>query len=163
MAIPEDRWMAILEDIWKGQWKYQSYRPVPGSVPAVAADPVASLAPPAFVPWSKPGEVTIDAGGATGKLVFPAVPTIPPLKLTFKFTVGNPAMLSISASLMHPVIKFTNELQGWLVPATLTLGVEVDENTPLVVRGSIVQTSEDIVPIDKQPIFTTGFFVLEPL
>ena len=157
MAIPEDRWMAILEDRWKGQWKYQSYRPVPGSVPA---DPAASQT---FVPWSRPGEVTIDDGGATGKLVFPTVPTIPPLNLTFKITVGNPAMLSISASLMHPVIKFTNELQGWFVPATLELGGVVDENTPLVVRGSIVQTSKDINPTDPQPIFTTGFFVLEPL
>jgi hypothetical protein len=151
-----------IEDIWKGQWKYQSYRPVPGSVPAVATEPAEPPTPQTFVPWSTPGEVTIDEGGATGKLVLQKVPF--PLHLTFQITDGNPVRLSISAVASPPSGKqFTNELQGWFVPATLTLGVEVDDNTPRVVRGSIVQTSEDIAPIDKQPIFTTGFFVLEPL
>ena len=55
--------------------------------------------------------------------------------------------------------QFTNELQGWFVPAKL--GEEVGAGNPLVVRGSIVQTSADIAK-DPQPMFTTGFFVLEP-
>ena len=40
--------------------------------------------------------------------------------------------------------QFTNELQGWFVPAKL--GQEVGKDNPLVVRGSIVQTSADIAP-----------------
>jgi hypothetical protein len=38
---------------FEGKWKYQSYRPDPGSL---AADPN----PPIFVRWSPPGVVTID-------------------------------------------------------------------------------------------------------
>ncbi|MGH8591014.1 MAG: hypothetical protein ACREXX_17310 [Gammaproteobacteria bacterium] len=57
--------------------------------------------------------------------------------------------------------QFTNELQGWFVPAKL--GQEVGEGNPLVVRGSIVQTSADIAPANPQPMYTTGFFALEPL
>ena len=57
--------------------------------------------------------------------------------------------------------QFTNELQGWFVPAEL--GQEAGKDNPLVVRGSIVQTSADIAPTSPQPIFTTGFFILEPL
>jgi hypothetical protein len=57
--------------------------------------------------------------------------------------------------------QFTNELQGWFAPAKL--GQEVGNDNPIVVRGSIVQTSADIPQTDPQPMYTTGFFVLEPL
>jgi len=139
----------------EGKWKYQSYRPDPGSVAAVPA------ATQAFVPWSPPdhGEVTIDKGDATGILEFTG--TKIKLNLNIQVTDGDPARLFISASVdLGGGKQFTNELQGWIVPATL--GDAVGGNTPLVVRGSVVQTSEDIVPKDKnpQPIFTTGFFVL---
>jgi len=143
---------------FEGKWKYQSYRPDPGSV---AADP---KQPPTFVRWSPPGVVTIDEGGTTGTLEF-TVPSGPPPKLTLQFQVteGSPGRLSVSASMKLPGGKqFTNELQGWFVPAKL--GEEVGEDNPLVVRGSIVQTSADIAdPKDAQPMFTTGFFILEPL
>jgi hypothetical protein len=141
---------------FEGKWKYQSYRPDPGSL---AADPN----PPTFVRWSPPGMVTIDEGGTTGKLVFTGTPPIM-LDLKFQVTDGSPRGLSISAAMKLPGGKqFTNELQGWFVPAKL--GEAVDEaNNPLVVRGSIVQTSEDIAPPPaRQPMFTTGFFILEPL
>ena len=139
----------------EGEWKYQSYRPDPGSVPA---DPAVSQT---FVPWSPPGlgRVTIDKGDATGILEF--MGTKITLDLKIQVTDGDPARLFISASMRGKT--FTNELQGWLVPASLTLGGKVDDNTPLVVRGSIVQTSEDINTDNPQPIYTTGFFVLEPL
>ncbi|MBC7819169.1 MAG: hypothetical protein IAG10_19945 [Planctomycetaceae bacterium] len=138
----------------EGKWKYQSYRPDPASL---AADPNN----PTFVQFSPPGVVTIDEGGTTGKLVFA---TTPPIKLDLKFKVtdGTPAKLSISAVMNLPMgKKFTNELEGWFVPSKL--GQEVGKDNPLVVRGSIVQTSEDIAPKNPQPKFTTGFFVLEPL
>jgi len=138
---------------FENNWKYQSYRPDPGSV---AADPDS---PPIFVPWSPPGVVTINEDGATGTLVLAGVPI--PLNLTFQITDGNPAMLSISAvANLRNGKQFTNELQGWFVPATLDAAV--DATNPYVVRGSIVQTSEDIAK-PPQPIFTTGFFILEPL
>lgn len=139
----------------EGKWKYQSYRPDPASL---AADPNN----PTFVRWSPPGVVTIDEGGTTGKLVFPGTPI--KLDLKFKVTDGTPAKLSISAVMNLPMgKKFTNELEGCFVPGKL--GQDVGKDNPLVVRGSIVQTSEDIVPKEKcpQPKFTTGFFVLEPL
>lgn len=133
-------------------WKYQSYRPDPGSV---AADP----ADPKLVQWSPPGEVTIDEGGATGQLVFPGKPI--KLDLKIQVTEGSPVGVSISAVMkLGGGKQFTNELRGWLVPAKL--GQEVGEDNALVVRGSIVQTSEDIAPTNPQPIYTTGFFVLEP-
>ena len=138
---------------FEGRWKYQSYRPDPGSA---AAEPN----PPTFVRWSPPGVVTIDEGGTTGKLEF----TGTPIKLDLKFLVtdGSPAGLSASAVMMLPGGKqFTNKLQGWFVPAEL--GQEAGKDNPLVVRGSIVQTSADIAPTGPQPIFTTGFFILEPL
>ena len=138
---------------FEGKWKYQSYRPDPGSV---AADPT----PPTFVRWSPPGVVTIDQGGTTGNLEF----TGTPIKLTLQIQVtdGSPGRLSVSAAMKLPGGKqFTNELQGWFVPAKL--GQEVGKDNPLVVRGSIVQTSADIAPTDPQPMFTTGFFILEPL
>ena len=140
---------------FEGKWKYQSYRPDPGSV---AADP----APPTlFQPWSLPekGVATIDEGGTAGTLEF----TETPIKLTLQIQVtdGSPATLSVSAAMKLPGgNQFTNELQGWFVPGKL--GQEVGEDNPLVVRGSIVQTSADIAK-DPQPMFTTGFFVLEPL
>lgn len=137
-----------------GNWTYQSYRPDPGSL---AADPKN----PTFVRWSPPGVVSIDQGGTTGKLEFPG--TQIKLALQIQVTNGNPARVSISAVMsLSETKKFTNELQGWLVPAKL--GQEVGKDNPLVVRGSIVQTSEDIVPKDHQnwqPMYTTGFFVLE--
>jgi hypothetical protein len=138
---------------FEGKWKYQSYRPDPGSL---AADPK----PPTFVRWSPPGEVTIDQGGTTGKLEFTGTPI--KLDLKIQVTDGSPGGLSVSAAMKLPGNKqFTNELQGWFVPAKL--GQEVGKDNPLVVRGSIVQTSADIAPTDPQPMFTTGFFILEPL
>ncbi len=141
---------------FEGKWKYQSYRPDPGFV---AADPYS----PRFVHWSPPGVVTIDEGGTTGTLELAMPSPRPPLKLALKIQIaaGSPATVSISAVMMLPGDKqFTNELRGWLVPAKL--GQEVGKDNPLVVRGSIVQTSGDIAPV-PQPIYTTGFFVLEPL
>jgi hypothetical protein len=138
---------------FEGKWKYQSYHPNPGSV---AAGPT----PPTFVSWSPLGVVTVDADGTTGKLEF----TGTPIKLDLKIQVadGSPNKLFITAVLELPGGKrFTNELQGWFAPAKL--GQEVGDDNPLVVRGSIVQTSADIAPINPQPIYTTGFFVLEPL
>ena len=138
---------------FEGKWKYQSYRPDPGSL---AADPK----PPTFVRWSPPGVVTIDQGGTTGKLQFTGTPI--KLDLKIQVTDGSPGGLSVSAAMKLPGDKqFTNELQGWFVPAKL--GQEVGKDNPLVVRGSIVQTSVDIAPTDPQPMFTTGFFILEPL
>ena len=141
----------------EGKWKYQSYRPDPGSL---AADPNN----PKFVLWSPPGlgVVTIDKGGTKGTLEFTGTPI--KLVLQIQVTDGKPARVFISAVMNLSATKqFTNELQGWLVPAKL--GQEVGKDNPLVVRGSIVLTSEDIVPKDKnpQPMYTTGFFVLEPV
>jgi hypothetical protein len=138
---------------FEGKWKYQSYRPDPGSL---AADPT----DPKFVRWSPPGEVTIDQGGATGTLEFTGIPN--KISLNIQVTDGSPGGLSISAVMKLPGDKqFTNELQGRFVPAKL--GQEVGKDNPLVVRGSIVQTSADIAPTNPQPMFTTGFFTLEPL
>ncbi len=137
------------------KWKYQSYRPDPGSL---AADPK----PPTFVPWSPPGlgVVTIDEGGTTGKLEFTG--TGIKLDLKIQVTEGCPGRLDISAAMnLSGGKQFTNELQGWFVPAKL--GQEVGEGNPLVVRGSIVQTSADIDLKNPKPMYTTGFFVLEPL
>ncbi len=139
-----------------GKWTYQSYRPDPGSLAAEPKNPT-------FVRFSPPGVVTIDEGGATGTLEFARPSPQPPLKLALKiqFADGNPAKVFISAVMKLSETKnFTNELQGWLVPAKL--GQEVGKDNPLVVRGSIVQTSADIALMDPQPIFTTGFFVLQP-
>lgn len=141
----------------EGKWKYQSYRPDLGSLAAVPN-------PQKFVPWSPPdkGVVTIDAGGTKGTLEFTG--TNIKLGLKIQVTDGNPVRVSISAAMkLSETKQFTNELQGWLVPAEL--GQEVGTHNPFVVRGSIVQTSEDIVPKDKnpQPMYTTGFFVLEPM
>lgn len=137
---------------FNGKWKYQSYRPEPGNF---LADPTS----PTFVVWSPPGVVTIDAGGTTGVLEF--APTIK-LALKIQVTEGSPAALSVSAVMKLPGGKeFTNELQGWFAPAKL--GQEVGTDNPIVVRGSIVQTSADIAPTNPQPIYTTGLFVLEPL
>jgi hypothetical protein len=134
---------------FEGQWKYQSYRPDPVAVTTNAT-------PPTFVPWSPPGVVTIDAGGTTGKLEFTGTPI--KLDLKIQVTDGSPGSLAISAVMKLPGDKqFTNELQGWFIPA------EPGKNTPLVVRGSIVQTSADIAKTNPQPMLTTGFFVLEPL
>ena len=138
---------------FEGKWKYQSYRPEPGSL---AADPT----DPKFVRWSPPGEMTIDQGGATGTLEFTGIPN--KIRLNIQVTDGSPGGLSISAVMKLPGDKqFTNELQGRFVPAKL--GQEVGKDNPLVVRGSIVQTSADIAPTNPQPMFTTGFFTLEPL
>jgi hypothetical protein len=141
---------------FEGKWKYQSYRPDPGSVDADRKEILT------FKAWSPPGVVTIDEGGTTGTLEF-TVPTGPPPKLTLQIQVteGSPGSLSVSATMKLPGDKqFTNELQGWFVPAKL--GQEVGEDNPLVVRGTIVQTSADIAS-NPQPVFTTGFFSLEPL
>ena len=140
---------------FEGKWKYQSYRPDPGSV----ADRKETLT---FKAWSPPGVVTVDEGGTTGELEL-TVRTGQTIKLTLQIQVteGSPGRLSVSATMKLPGDKqFTNELQGWFVPAKL--GEEVGEDNPLVVRGSIVQTSADIAK-DPQPVFTTGFFILEPL
>jgi hypothetical protein len=144
---------------FEGKWKYQSYRPEPGSI---AADPDNE---PKFVVWSPPGVATIDEGGTTGTLEFTvAAGPAPKLSLQIEVTQGSPARLSVSATMPLPGGKqFTNELHGWFVPAKL--GQEVGEDNPLVVRGSIVQTSADIAtpPKGPQPVLTTGFFILEPL
>jgi hypothetical protein len=106
------------------------------------------------------GVVTVDEGGATGTLEFTGTPI--KLALKFQVTEGSPGRLSISAAMNLPGGKqFTNELQGWFVPAKA--GEDVGEDNPLVVRGCIVQTSVDIAPKDPQPVFTAGFFVLEPM
>jgi hypothetical protein len=132
-----------------GKWKCQSYRPEPGSA---AAGPM----PPSFVLWSPPGVVTIHAGGATGTLEFTGTPL--KLDLAIRETDGSPKALFISAVLKLPGGKeFTNDLHGRFVPAALG-----QTSFPRVVRGSIVQTSADIAPL-PQPIYTTGYFVLEPL
>ncbi|MFM9966552.1 MAG: hypothetical protein ACKV2Q_35695 [Planctomycetaceae bacterium] len=145
---------------FEGKWKYQSYRPNPGSV---AADPKPATNeypnPPNFIPWSPPGVVTVGECGTTGTLEFTGIPN--KLDLKIQVTEGSLGGLSISAVMNLPGGRqFTNELQGWFVPAQL--GQEVGKENPLVVRGSIVQTSADIAP-KPQPIFTTGFFVLEPI
>ena len=138
---------------FEGKWKYQSYRPEPGSL-------AAGLTPPTFVRWSPPGVVTIDEGGTTGKLEFTGTPI--KLDLKIQVTDGSPGGLFVSAAMKLPGDKqFTNELQGWFAPAKL--GQEVGNDNPIVVRGSIVQTSADIAPANPQPTYTTGFFVLEPL
>lgn len=148
-----------------GKWKYQSYRPEPGSV---AADPAA----PGFVRWSPPGVVTVDECGTAGTLVFtlpPPKPGDPPPTLTLALTIrvvgGTPAALAISATMPRPGGEaFTNELHGWFAPADLGRGE--GEDHPLVVRGAIVQTSTDIIPEGRpgrQPAGTIGFFVLEPV
>ena len=140
---------------FEGKWKYQSYRPDPGSV---AADPAR---PTLFEPWSPPdlGLATIDEGGTTGTLEFTGTPI--KLTLQIQLTDGSPATLSVSAAMTLPGgNQFTNELRGWFVPANLE--EEVGEDNPLVVRGSIVQTSADIAKTNPQPMFTIGFFVLEP-
>src|SRR3954471_23292823 len=98
----------------EGKWKYQSFRPDPGSLAANPSNPT-------FVRFSPPGEVTIDAGGTTGKLVF-TLPTGMKLVLDLKIQVteGSPTRLSASAVMKLPHDKqFTNELQGWYVPAKL--------------------------------------------
>jgi len=138
---------------FEGKWKYQSYRPDPGSL-------AAGLTPPTFVCWSPPGLVTIDEGGTTGKLEFTGTPI--KLDLKIQVTDGSPGRLFVSAAMKLPGDKqFTNELQGWFAPAKL--GQKVGNDNPIVVRGSIVQTSADIDPKNPQPMHTTGFFVLEPL
>lgn len=135
------------------KWKYQSYRPQSG---APLTDPTA----PMFIVWSPPGVVTIDGCGTTGVLEFTGTPI--KLALKIQITEGSPAVLAISALMKLPGDKqFTNELQGWFVPAKP--GQEVGEDNPLVVRGSIVQTSDDIAQVNPQPTGTLGFFVLEPL
>ena len=102
---------------FEGIWDYQSYRPDPGSL---AAD----FKSPTFVPWSPPGVVTIDADGKTGKLEFTGVPHI---KLNLQVTDGSPARLSVSAIMeLGNGQLFTNELEGWFVPAKLgeKVGIE---------------------------------------
>jgi len=138
----------------RGKWKYQSYRPEQVSL-------TSDTQLPQFTPFSPYGlgEVTIDDGGNTGTLVFKG--TQIKLDLKIKVTTGNPAKVAISAEMKLPMNeKFTNELEGWLTPATL--GQKVGTDNPRVVRGAIVQTSKDIA-MAPQPIFTTGFFVLEPI
>lgn len=138
---------------FEGKWKYQSYRLDPGSV---AASPTT----PTLVRWSPEGVVAVDERGSAGTLKFVGTPIV--LKLKIQVTDGTPPSVSISADMPLPDDKrFTNELQGWLVPAEL--GKEVGEDNPLVVRGSIVQTSADIATTNPQPIYTTGFFVLESI
>jgi hypothetical protein len=138
---------------FEGKWKYQSYRPDPGSAAATPA-------PPAFVRWSPPGVVTVDPGGTTGTLEFTGTPI--KLALSIRVADGSPGTLSITAILKLPGGgQFTNELQGWFAPSKL--GLPIDDSNPPVVRGSIVQTSADIAPADPQPVRTVGFFVLEPI
>ena len=69
----------------EGKWKYQSYRPNPGSVAAVPE-------PPQFVRWSPPGVATIDPGETTGKLEFTGTPI--KLELKLQRTAGTPERLA---------------------------------------------------------------------
>ena len=137
---------------FEGKWKYQSYRPEPVSLTADTSNP-------SFVRWSPPGVVSINEGGKTGQLEFPGTP----IKLELKCDIveGTPAKLFISAVMNLPDgTPFTNELAGVFVPTVL--GKDVSNANPLVVRGTIVQTSGDVAPANKQLQFTTGYFVLEP-
>ncbi|MEM9273767.1 MAG: hypothetical protein AAGA80_12490 [Cyanobacteria bacterium P01_F01_bin.143] len=141
---------------FEGKWKYQSFRPDPGSLSTDRENAK-------FVLWSPSGEVTVDKSGATGTLVLVTDDGIV-LNIGLKINTieGSPDQLSISAVMPLPGgKKFTNELHGWFVPKIL--GQDIGDDNPLVVRGSIVQTSPDIDQDDPQPIYTTGFFVLEPL
>jgi hypothetical protein len=148
----------------EGTWFLQVYRPDPGS--SFTADlipgpsPVFPI-PPRFVSWMNVGIVKIDRGGTTGTLeVFLGTST--KHSLHFRVADGSPATLSASAAMTLPSgKKLTHELQGWFVPKRL--GQEVGKDNPLVVRGSIVQTSAGIAEADEQPMFTTGLFVLQPL
>ena len=135
--------MATLE----GKWKYRSYCPVPFSA-------MASPAAPVFALWSKDeGQVTIDVAETGGTLVFPKVT----LGLKIQVTPGAVKKVSISASAISPQgFVFTNELEGWEVPADPSNPASGD----VVIRGAIVQTSTLPDPA-APPIFTTGFFVLQ--
>ena len=145
---------------FEGKWKYQSYRPHPGSLGAIPKPATDDFPiPPNFFRWSPPCEVIINPGELTGTLKFPEIQL--ELDLTNKITDGVAPQVSISAIKNWGGGKvFTNELFGWFVPSTL--GQDVGIGNPLVVRGCIVQTSVDI-PAVKQPPLTTGFFILEPL
>ena len=128
-----------------GKWKYQSFLSDPINIDSDS---------PQFETWSTPGDVTVDECGTTGKLVLTGLPK--PIDLTIKVTEGKPDQLYISAVVqLSETVKFTNELQGWFVPKD-----PKSDDSPLVIRGSIVQTSADIAPT-PQPVYTTGFFVLE--
>ena len=105
---------------FKGIWDYQSYRPDPGSL---AAD----FKSPTFVPWSPPGVVTIGEDGKTGELKFTGMPPAMIIKLNIQVTDGSPARLSVSAIMeLGNGQLFTNELEGWFVPAKLgeKVGIE---------------------------------------
>ncbi|MCY2968934.1 MAG: hypothetical protein NT069_35800 [Planctomycetota bacterium] len=132
----------------EGKWKYQSYRTEPG----------AGATPPTVVFWSPPGkgEVNIVSGGTTGVLKFTGTPI--ELALEIEDVAGDPEAVSITAKMKLPGNEyFTNVLLGWKIPDKLNTG------NPDVVRGSILLTSNDIVPTNPQPIYTCGFFILEKL
>jgi len=136
----------------QGVWKYRSYCPNPVSA-------TVSPSAPAFQVWSPQGTVTIDATGVSGILEFQLAAPHPPLKLdlTIQVTAGNPERVSIVA-VAQGGLPFTNELQGWLVPADPSQALGA--SGPVVIRGAIVQTSAGLAP-GSPPIFTTGFFILE--
>ncbi len=137
---------------FEGKWKYQSYRPDHVSLGTEETVPT-------FVRWSPTGVVNINEGGTKGQLEFPGAPI--KLDLKCKVVAGTPTKVFITAVMKLPGGKqFTNELAGVFVPAKL--GQDISAVNPLVVRGTIVQTSDDIAPANKQPKFTTGYFVLEP-
>ena len=140
---------------FKGKWKYQSFRPNPSSI---STDPNSST----FIPWSPPGTVTVNEDGTTGKLKFKGLE----VEIDLKIHVVDEGFdrLWVSAVMQLSEGKqFTNELQGWFVPKNHEQ--EVGKDNPLVIRGSIVQTSADFGPkkSENQGIYTTGYFVLEPL
>lgn len=111
--------------------------------------------------------MSVEPGDASGTLEFTLPPPSPPLRLalTIRVVEGTPDQLFISAVTKGPGgTDFTNELHGWFVPPSL--GQDKVEPERLIVRGAIVQTSEDIIPVgrpNRQPIHTTDFFVLERL
>ena len=128
-----------------GKWKYQSFLSAPINTDSKS---------PEFKAWSTPGEVTVDECGTTGQLVLAGLPK--PIDLTIKVIEGKPDQLYISAVMqLSETAQFTNELQGWFVPKDPKI-----DGSPVVIRGSIVQTSADIAPT-PQPVYTTGFFILE--
>lgn len=129
----------------EGTWKYQSFRP--------QSPPTTDPKDQSFAKWSPEGTFTVTKDGE-GKLEFYGGK----LTLDVKFTVkpGNPSLVSFSATGLGGT--FTNELQGGFVPAKP--GDPIAKSNPWIVRGSIIQTSED--PKKEAPKYTTGFFVLEP-
>ncbi len=141
--------------LFTGSWKYQSFVPNLGSIRIPSGSPT-------FTPWSPLGDLTVNAGGTTGVLTLAAGTRTLTLNLAIEVVTGTPATLHIKATMpLGPGTAFTNELHGWftLVDPSRPAG----PGNPLIVRGSIIQTSADLPGVPSpQPIGTVGFFILEP-